>query len=131
MVADSLSKIITVDSSPDSDDNPSEEVLKVTSERRKHAASWVQAALATNLSSFSNASTKTQGKTRPSVGSKLVATGAFRKSGDGSAIIQKMPPQPPPEWIRGSGLDEAVDLAEMLQVVPRLVLGICGEVLGC
>ncbi|KAJ9189020.1 hypothetical protein P3X46_000362 [Hevea brasiliensis] len=147
MVADSLSKIITVDSSPDSGDNPSEEVLKVTSERRKHAASWVQAALATNLSSFSvftkettsaptqgqktyssnqpvlvlensskNASTKTQGKTRPSVGSKLVATGAFRKSGDGSAIIQKMPPQPPPEWIRGSGLDEAVDLAEMLQV---------------
>ncbi|KAF2322021.1 hypothetical protein GH714_005751 [Hevea brasiliensis] len=27
-----------------------------------------------------------------------------------------MPPQPPPEWIKGSGLDEAVDLAEMLQM---------------
>ncbi|OAY37741.1 uncharacterized protein DDB_G0284459 isoform X1 [Manihot esculenta] len=147
LVADSLSKIPPVGSSPDSDDNPSEEVLKVTSERRKHAATWVQAALATNLSSFSvftkettsaptqgqktsssnlpvlvlensskNSSAKTQGKTRPSVGSKLVATGAFRKSGDSSAVTQKMPPPPPPEWIRGSGLDEAVDLAEMLQM---------------
>ncbi|KAJ9178518.1 hypothetical protein P3X46_010396 [Hevea brasiliensis] len=147
LVADSLSKIIPVGSCPDSDHNPSEEVLKVTSDRRKHAATWVQAALATNLSSFyvfkkettsastqgqktssgnqpilvlenssKNASAKTQGKTRPSVGSKLVATGAFRKAGDTSAISQKMPPQPPPEWIKGSGLDEAVDLAEMLQM---------------
>eukprot|EP00257_Ricinus_communis_P012286 XP_002534294.2 uncharacterized protein LOC8261821 [Ricinus communis] len=146
-VADSLSKIVTVGSSPDSDINPSEEVLKVTSDRRKHAGSWVQAALATNLSSFSiftkeitsvstqgqktsnsnqpilvlensskNASTKTPAKTRPSVGSKLVATGAFRKAGDISAINQKIQPQPPPEWNRGSGLDEAVDLAEMLRM---------------
>ncbi|OAY51969.1 uncharacterized protein LOC110613847 [Manihot esculenta] len=146
-IADSLSKNITVDSSPDPDDNPSEELLKITSEKRKCAASWFQAALATNLSSFSvftkgttsaptqgqkttasnqpvlvlensskNPSTKTQGKTRPSVGSKLVATGAFRKSGDNSAVSQKMPHQPPPEWTRGSGLDEAVDLAEMLQM---------------
>ncbi|KDP43890.1 hypothetical protein JCGZ_20900 [Jatropha curcas] len=145
-VADSLSKIIPVGSSPDSDVSPSEEVLKVTSDRRKHAASWVQAALATNLSSFSvftkeatsapttgqktysnnqpilvlensskNASTKMSGKNRPTVVSKLVATGAFRKSGDSSTITQKMLPQPPPEWIKGDGLDEAVDLAEMLR----------------
>jgi hypothetical protein len=50
------------------------------------------------------------------VGSKLVATGAFRKPGDNSAITQKVPPQPPPEWIKGNGLDEAVDLAEMLRM---------------
>ncbi|KAJ6377749.1 hypothetical protein OIU78_028052 [Salix suchowensis] len=147
LIADSLFKIIPTGSSPDSNDNPSEEALKVTSNRRKHAASWVQAALATNLSSFSvftkdatsapsqgqkpissnqsilvlensskNTSTKTQGKTRPTVGSKLVATGAFRKLGDNSTISQKAPPQPPPEWIRGNGLDEAVDLAEMLRM---------------
>ncbi|KAJ6690940.1 DUF936 FAMILY PROTEIN [Salix koriyanagi] len=132
--------------SPDSNDNPSEEVLKVTSDRRKHAASWVQAALATNLSFFSvftrdttttsqgqkptasnqsilvlenslkNTSAKTQGKVRPVVGSKLVATGAFRKPGDNSAITQKVPPQPPSEWIKGNGLDEVVDLAEMLRM---------------
>lgn len=153
MIADSLSKIISVGSIPDSNDNPSEEALKVTSDRRKRAASWVQAALATNLSPFivftkemtsalipasastqgqktsagnqhivvlenssKNVSTKTQGKTHPTVGSKLVATGAFRKPGDGPAISQKAQPQPLPEWIRGDGLDEAVDMAEMLQM---------------
>ncbi|KAJ6741220.1 hypothetical protein OIU79_001187 [Salix purpurea] len=66
--------------------------------------------------SSKNTSTKTQGRTRPTVGSKLVATGAFRKLGDNSTISQKAPPQPPPEWIRGNGLDEAVDLAEMLRM---------------
>ncbi|KAG5226393.1 CTP synthase [Salix suchowensis] len=146
LIADSLFKITPVGSSPDSNDNPSEEALKVTSDRRKHAASWVQAALATNLSFFSvftrdtttpsqghkptasnqsilvlenslkNTSAKTQGKVRPVVGSKLVATGAFRKPGDNSAITQKVPPQPTPEWIKGNGLDEVVDLAEMLRM---------------
>ncbi|KAJ4838473.1 hypothetical protein Tsubulata_034935 [Turnera subulata] len=150
-VADSLSKLIPTGSSPDSSDSPSEEVLKITCDRRKQASSWVQAALATNLSPFSvftkeanstlilastpgqsqktgnqpilvlensskNASTKPQVKTRPTVGSKLVATGAFRKSMDGSAVSQKAQPQPLPEWIRGDSLDEAVDLAEMLRM---------------
>ncbi|CAK7322653.1 unnamed protein product [Dovyalis caffra] len=147
LIAESLFKIIPVGSSLDSNDNTSEEALKVTSDRRKHAACWVQAALSTNLSSFSiftkettsapsqgqkstvsnqpvlvlensskNTSTKTQAKARPTVGSKLVATGAFRKPGENSAISQKVPPQPPPEWIKGNGLDEAVDLAEMLRM---------------
>ncbi|XP_065869007.1 uncharacterized protein [Euphorbia lathyris] len=146
-VADSLSKIVPAGSSLDSNDNPSEEVLKVTSHRRKQAATWVQAALSTNLSPFSvftketspahsqgqktstgnqpvlvlensskNGPAKAPGKTRPAVVSKLVATGAFRKSVDNSAVSQKLQPQPPPEWIRGNSLDEAVDLAEMLQM---------------
>ncbi|KAL2485372.1 Plant protein of unknown function (DUF936) [Abeliophyllum distichum] len=51
LVADSFSKAITFGAS-DNEENPSEEALKVTSERRKHAASWVNAAMATNLSSF-------------------------------------------------------------------------------
>ncbi|KAK1577867.1 hypothetical protein Q3G72_025501 [Acer saccharum] len=153
MIADSLSKMIPVGSSPDHEENPSEEALKVTSERRKHAASWVQAALATNLSPFSvfskeptsttipsaapaqgikiltgsqpmlvlenstkNASAKTQVKARPTVVSKLVASGALRRPGDGPAIPQKAQAQPLPDWFRGDGLDEAVDMAEMLRM---------------
>lgn len=151
MIADSLSKILPVGSSPDHEENPSEEALKVTSDRRKHAASWVQAALVTNLSSFSVFSKETNptlsapaassqgqkivpgsqpmivlenstrnakapGKTRPTVVSKLVASGAIRRPGDSPATGQKPQPQPLPEWTRGNGLDEAVDLAEMLQM---------------
>ncbi|WKA01645.1 hypothetical protein VitviT2T_019916 [Vitis vinifera] len=39
LVADSLSKTIPVGSSPDHEENPSEEALKITSDRRKQAAS--------------------------------------------------------------------------------------------
>ncbi|KAJ7947480.1 DUF936 family protein [Quillaja saponaria] len=53
VIADSLSKTIPDGSSPDCEKEISEEAQKVMSDRRKHAASWVQAALATNLSSFS------------------------------------------------------------------------------
>ncbi|TYG50101.1 hypothetical protein ES288_D10G148200v1 [Gossypium darwinii] len=153
MVADSLLKTIPVGSSPESEGNPSEEAVKVALDRRKYAASWVQAALATNLSSFSvftkehnsitshasasvqsqktipanqnililensakNASAKAQGKTRPVIVSKLVAQGVLRKAGDVSGLGPKVPVQPPPEWTRGNGLDEAVDLAEMLRM---------------
>ncbi|XP_077227231.1 GPI-anchored adhesin-like protein, putative (DUF936) [Tasmannia lanceolata] len=52
MVADSLSKAITAGSSSDHEDDPSAEELKISSEKHKHATSWVQAALATDLSSF-------------------------------------------------------------------------------
>lgn len=151
-IADSLTKTIPTGSSPDREQNPSEEALKITSDRRKQAASWVQAALATNISSFSvfskdlsstsapslassqnqrivsanqpilvlensmkNAS-KSQGKTRQSVGSKLTAPGTPRRLGDGSAISQKLQAQPPPEWVQGNGLNEAVDLAETLRL---------------
>lgn len=148
MVADSISKTIPCGISPDHEENLSEEALKVMSDRQKHAACWVQAALATNLSSFAvfskepnstrisaptqktipvnqpilvlenstkNTSTKTQGKARQTVSSKT-AQGTTRRQGDVSANSQKPQPQPPPEWVRGNGLDEAVDLAEMLQL---------------
>lgn len=49
----SLSKTTTIGSSPDSEEPLSEETIKITSERRKQAASWVNAALATELSPFS------------------------------------------------------------------------------
>ncbi|XP_068318030.1 uncharacterized protein [Pyrus communis] len=158
VVADSLSKIMPDGSSPDGEETPSEEALKVASDRRKQAASWVQAALATNLSSFAvfskessltsvkasassasassqnqklvsanqpvlvlenstkNASTKSQGKVRQAVGSKLGTPGTPRRVGDGSAINQKPLAPPLPEWNKGNGLDEVVDLAEMLRL---------------
>ncbi|KAL6219938.1 hypothetical protein ACLB2K_007696 [Fragaria x ananassa] len=154
LVADSLSKITPAGSSPDREETPSEEVLKVTSERRKQAATWVQAALATNLSSFAvyskessstsvpasvssqnqknvsaiqpifvldnstkNGTTKSQGKVHQMVGSKVVASpGTPRRLGDGLAMGQKSQAQPLPEWIKGNGLYETVDLAEMLRL---------------
>ncbi|KAJ0093638.1 hypothetical protein Patl1_26484 [Pistacia atlantica] len=125
MIADSLSKIIPTGSSPDHEENPSEEALKIASDRRKHAASWVQAALATNLSSFSVFSKDPSSTLVPPLasalgqkifGSKLVASGALRRPGDGPASGQKAQVQPLPDWKRGDGLDEAVDLAEMLQM---------------
>ncbi|XP_024025622.1 uncharacterized protein LOC21399217 [Morus notabilis] len=154
-ITNSLSKTIQASTSPDHEENPSEEAIKVTSEKRKQAAFWVQAALATNLSSFSvfskepastsvpsanscqnqkiastnqpilvlenstkNAATKSQvqGKVRQMIGSKLSAPGTPRRVGDGSAINQKLLSQPPPEWDRGNGFDEAVDLAGKLRL---------------
>jgi hypothetical protein len=53
MVSDSLSKTIPDGSSPDNERITTEEALKLKSDRQKLAASWVQAALSTNLSSFS------------------------------------------------------------------------------
>ncbi|KAL5990855.1 hypothetical protein ACLOJK_011760 [Asimina triloba] len=53
LIADSVSKIVSTGSSPEHEEVPSEEALRISSERHKQAASWVQAALATDLSSFS------------------------------------------------------------------------------
>ncbi|KAE8673893.1 hypothetical protein F3Y22_tig00111769pilonHSYRG00090 [Hibiscus syriacus] len=63
-----------------------------------------------------NASAKSQAKTRPVISSKLVAQGILPKAGDVSGLGPKLPVEPPPEWTRGNGLDEAVDLAEMLRM---------------
>ncbi|KAM7461166.1 hypothetical protein LguiA_029287 [Lonicera macranthoides] len=143
LIADSLSKTTTVDSSPDHEEHPSQEALKVTSDRRKQASSWVQAALAINLSPFTiytkqttpspnttpqnqpvlvlenstkTASTKAQPKTRQPLGSKITAPGTPRRLVDGPAIGPNSRPPPWVQWVRGDGLEEAVDLAEMLKM---------------
>ncbi|XP_051118148.1 uncharacterized protein LOC127242606 [Andrographis paniculata] len=145
LVADSLSKTLCVDSS-DNEENQSEEALKVTSDGRKSAASWVNAALATNLSSFTvytkpvhngpgaassptpgqkinqpvivlenaaakNAPPKTATKLRQTTNSK----NSTRRPSDGPAASQSARSSPPIEWAKGDGLDEAVELSEMLQ----------------
>ncbi|GFY81354.1 GPI-anchored adhesin-like protein, putative [Actinidia rufa] len=147
LIADSLSKTISTSSSPDREENPTEEALKFTSDNRKQAASWVQAALGTNLSAFSVFSKQTNSnpippktvpgsqpvlvlenstksssakaqpvKARQSVSSKIVTTGTQRRLLDGPAINQKLPASPPTKWVRGDGLEEAVDLAGRLRV---------------
>lgn len=77
LVADSLSKMIPTGSSPDRDENLSDEALKISSERRKLAASWVQAALTTDLSPF------TVFKKQPSSG-----------SGGPASTLTRSPPTP-------------------------------------
>ncbi|TKY48314.1 muscle M-line assembly protein unc-89 [Spatholobus suberectus] len=155
-IAESLSKPIPDGSSADYDKSTVEEALKVKSDRQKQAASWVQAALATNLPSFAvftrepqssrpmasnnsqnqktvmgsqpmlvlrnsseDASSKVQAKTRLTANSKHASQGTLRKPGDGLLNGQKQLVQPPPEWVRGNGLNEVVNLAEMLQLQSR------------
>ncbi|KAJ4915080.1 hypothetical protein Rs2_00630 [Raphanus sativus] len=112
ITTDSLSKLISSTSSPENEENKSEEAVKVAAEKQKLAASWVQAALVTNLSAFSvytnkptkstaskskpviiletpgnNPTGKPRGsvQTRPTVGSKLVAQGMIRKHRENSS----------------------------------------------
>lgn len=155
MVAESLSKTSLSGSTNESEETASEETMKVTLMARKQASAWVQAALATNLSSFAvysrdpslalnptptlslsqnqksasanqpivvlenaskNSSSKSQGKVRQTISSKPIGSGNQSRTKEGVTLGQKVQPQPPPEWVRGNGLDEAVDLAEMLRL---------------
>ncbi|KAI3814368.1 hypothetical protein L1987_19121 [Smallanthus sonchifolius] len=146
-ISESLSKTtLTGSSSSDHEERPSEEHLKVSSERRKQATSWVHAAMATNLSSFSVYSK--QGKLTPLISppsttdstpktnrpvlvlegstnttlpktqvkprqSKVTNPSTPRRQG----VQQKAKVvQPPPEWERGGGFEEAIDLARKLKM---------------
>ncbi|CAA2958848.1 Hypothetical predicted protein [Olea europaea subsp. europaea] len=152
VVADSLSKAITFDSSRNEYD-PSEIVSKVTLDRCKRASSWVHAALATNLSSFTlyskqgtsspvAASTlapslktipvhhpvlvlenstectvsKTLAKPRQAANSKNHSSGTPSRVNGGLAVGHDPKTSHPIEWVKGDGLDEAVDLANMLRL---------------
>ncbi|KAL8104382.1 hypothetical protein AgCh_028550 [Apium graveolens] len=58
--------------------------------------------------SSKSTSTKTQSKLRQTVSSKIV--------GQKPKVPPPLPPQAQVEWYRGDGLNEAIDLAEMLQM---------------
>ncbi|CAI9762890.1 unnamed protein product [Fraxinus pennsylvanica] len=150
VVADSLSKAITFDSSQNEED-PSEEVSKVTLDRCKRASSWVHAALATNLSSFtlyskpgtsspvaastlapspktipihqpvlvlekSTKSTASMAKPRQAANSRNHSSGTPSRVNGGLAVGHNTKASPPIEWVKGDGLDEVVDLANMLRL---------------
>lgn len=147
-IANALNKTVTAgSSSPVQEENQSEEALKTTAEKRKLATMWVQAALSTDLSSFSvfskesrsthlltitpaqtqkvvlgnqpiliigdmtkNGSARPQTKVRPTTVSKVSVVVPHQKA---AAAAQAQ--QPLPEWERGNGLGETVDMAEMLR----------------
>ena len=153
MVAESLSKTTPSGSTNETEETASEEPTKVTLMARRQASAWVQAALATNLSSFTvysrdppstlnptlrlsqnqkntsanhpimvlensskNSSSKSQGKIRQ-ISAKPVGSGNPSRTKEGATTLgQKVQPQPPAEWIRGNGVDDAVDLGETLRV---------------
>lgn len=156
LVADSLSKTIPTGSSPEHEENLLEEALKTSLKKHKLATSWVQAALATDLSSFTvfkkqptsglaagsalsqspqtiagsqhtviiedsvnTGALKSQTKPRASISSKLSSLSTPRRSGNGLIIGQKPRVSPPLKWVRGAGLTEAADLANLLQVESR------------
>ncbi|KAJ0250689.1 Uncharacterized protein HA466_0139880 [Hirschfeldia incana] len=148
IVTDSLSRLVSSTSSSEHEENRCEEAVKAASEKQKLAASWVQAALVTNLSAFSVYSSKpaeskskpvimlesqgnnTAGKSRgsvqnrPTVGSKLVAQGMIRKHRENSSsqrgtMVAPGSESPPPKWVKGDGLNEATDLAEKLKMVSQ------------
>ncbi|KAF2616687.1 hypothetical protein F2Q68_00042635 [Brassica cretica] len=143
IVNESLSRLVSSKSSPEHEENRSEEAVKAALEKQKLAASWVQAALVTNLSAFSVYSSKpaaskskpaiilesqgnnTTGKprgnvqNRPTVGSKLVAQGMIRKSSQKATTVAAGSETPPPKWVKGNGLNEANELAEKLQTVSQ------------
>ncbi|KAG9444652.1 hypothetical protein H6P81_015992 [Aristolochia fimbriata] len=52
VIADSLSKTALIGLSQDQEGDPTEEALRISSEKQRSATSWVQAALATDLSPF-------------------------------------------------------------------------------
>lgn len=115
-VSESLCK---TGSSSDHEENLSEEHLKV---RHKQATSWVHAAMATNLSSFSMYTKQTtnppllllEDSTSPKtqVKSKVTTVNPRRPQQQQKAKVV----QPPPEWERGGSFDEAMELAQKLKM---------------
>lgn len=70
-------------------------------------------------SSSEDASSKSHGKNRQTANSKHTLQGTPRKAGDALSNGHKQLVQSLPQWFRGSGLEEAVDLADMLQLRSR------------
>ncbi|XP_006659647.1 serine/threonine-protein kinase Nek5-like [Oryza brachyantha] len=140
VVADSLTKAAATSTATSPDRSTvseaaavDEESLAVAAERRRRAASWVGAGLATDLSAFSLYNLKPHpasvasplavvlvdesvkpaaAKASPPVKSRLSPAKAKGRVGPVSAAVAA--PQPPPEWERGGGAEERGELARRL-----------------
>ncbi|KAK1314247.1 hypothetical protein QJS10_CPA06g01461 [Acorus calamus] len=115
LIADSLPR-----TSPPSE--PSQDVLSLSSERRKHASSWVQAALSADLSPFS----VYHRKHRPGPASIRVLDESTKPAKAGQARARNPPTGSkaapcahPHKWVRGSGLEEASELAQAVRAESR------------
>ncbi|GJN04150.1 hypothetical protein PR202_ga21673 [Eleusine coracana subsp. coracana] len=111
-----------------------EETLAVAAERRRRAASWVGAGLATDLSAFSlynlkptpaniasplavilvDESAKPAAKASPPAKSRLSPAKGKVRTGSVAAAAAASAPPPPPEWERGGGAEERGELARRL-----------------
>ncbi|EPS71203.1 hypothetical protein M569_03555, partial [Genlisea aurea] len=143
LAADSLSKLLSLDSS-EHEDNAPEEAVRTTSDGRKQAASWISAALATNLSPLSvynkpgksptplaeplssgsvviledrskGKASKTMAKTTRPTGNPKNGTAAQKQS-DGQQQQQSARNTLQIEWAKGDGVEEAVELSEKLRL---------------
>ncbi|KAK1294928.1 hypothetical protein QJS10_CPA16g00084 [Acorus calamus] len=136
LIADSLSSIMPPDTDDDDDvPPPSEDALKLSLERHKQASSWVQAALSVDLSPFSVYHKKQPGPasatlpmivlespTKPATPSKALVAGPTKARTPKivpPTVPRRAQPALAPEWVRGSGLDHASDLARALQAESR------------
>uniref|UniRef100_A0A1D1Y3Q9 Uncharacterized protein n=1 Tax=Anthurium amnicola TaxID=1678845 RepID=A0A1D1Y3Q9_9ARAE len=151
LVADSLLKMLPAVTSAENSGEEftlplSEEMLKVSFDKCKYATSWVQAALATDLSPFTiyskpptttvlsspplpmvvlESPTKNTASKSPQTKPRLSVSTAPRSST--VAAVPTTPrgkprvtlPPAPPQWSRGGGLEEAADLARNLREESR------------
>ncbi|KAJ0972275.1 hypothetical protein J5N97_020234 [Dioscorea zingiberensis] len=143
LAASLLKTIMPSDTSPNqspSRNDPviSEKALKISSDRRRRATSWVTAAVATDLSSFSLYEHKTSNRTPPSVltsstpallavlDNPVKSTPSKVKPRPTSASVPSKPAvipringrgamlSPPRSWAQGRGLEEGSHLARVL-----------------
>ncbi|CAH1412654.1 unnamed protein product [Lactuca virosa] len=114
-ITKSLTKIINPNSSSNPEENPSEELIKLTSDRQKKANLWVHSALITNLSSFTVYTKQppfsSRRSTLPLDGSTKTPPPKPRRT-----VVDQNSRAPPSKWEKGSGLYETINLAEMLKM---------------
>ncbi|XP_062196397.1 uncharacterized protein LOC133899428 [Phragmites australis] len=113
-----------------------EETLAIAAERRRRAASWVGAGLATDLSAFSlynlkpapasaasplavvlvdeSAKPAAAAKASPPAKSRLSPAKGKGRAGSVAAVAAAAAAVPPPEWERGGGAEERGELARRL-----------------
>ncbi|KAG2242141.1 hypothetical protein Bca52824_096014 [Brassica carinata] len=131
ITTESLSRLISSTSSPENEENRSEEALK--------AAAKAETSSLLAFSVYSTKPTKSAASKskpviilespgdkprRPTIGSKLVAQGMIRKHRENSSsqkanTLAAGSESPPLNWVKGNGLNEATDLAEKLQTVSQ------------
>ncbi|XP_058080589.1 uncharacterized protein LOC131228748 [Magnolia sinica] len=117
-IAKSLVKIRPL-RTPDSDSISSgslKEAVKNTLERKKRAASWVKAAVASDLSPFPCTTKPITGSAEATATQRKVGAITYCRKLNGSCVISKQRKKGENlEWVKGSGPLVAADLANTLQ----------------
>lgn len=121
LVSSSLQSSQTSAMSPDHPTTTSEESAKLSSDKRKLATSWINAALATDLSPFTLYTHKSSpaplavvlsGPKSTSPKPRLPSVSAARGKPRAPLVASSTPPR---EWERGGGMEEEAELARTLK----------------